>query len=85
LAQDRPVRRRSLGKRRRTPGQHCIDRGSIGETRIGRDAKIDSLVHVGHSCTIGRDTLLRAQVGLAGTTDVGNNVISPEKSASAAP
>src|SRR6267143_4493245 len=53
----------------------CIDRASIGETRIGRGAKIDNLVHVGHSCTIGHDTLLFAQVGLAGTTDVGNNVI----------
>jgi UDP-3-O-[3-hydroxymyristoyl] glucosamine N-acyltransferase len=53
----------------------CIDRASIGETRIGRGSKIDNLVHVGHSCTIGHDTLLCAQVGLAGTTDVGNNVI----------
>ena len=53
----------------------CIDRASIGETRIGRGAKLDNLVHVGHSCTIGDDTLLCAQVGLAGTTDVGNNVI----------
>jgi UDP-3-O-[3-hydroxymyristoyl] glucosamine N-acyltransferase len=53
----------------------CIDRASIGETRIGRGAKIDNLVHVGHSCTIGHDTLVCAQVGLAGTTDVGNNVI----------
>jgi UDP-3-O-[3-hydroxymyristoyl] glucosamine N-acyltransferase len=53
----------------------CIDRASIGETRIGRGAKLDNMVHVGHSCTIGHDTLLCAQVGLAGTTDVGNNVI----------
>ena len=53
----------------------CIDRASIGETRIGRGTKIDNLVHVGHSCTIGHDTLLCAQVGLAGTTEVGNHVI----------
>jgi UDP-3-O-[3-hydroxymyristoyl] glucosamine N-acyltransferase len=53
----------------------CIDRASIGETRIGQGAKIDNLVHVGHSCTIGRDTLLCAQVGLAGTTEIGNNAI----------
>src|ERR1700722_10830919 len=53
----------------------CIDRASIGETRIGRGSKIDNMVHVAHSCTIGHDTLLCAQVGLAGTTDVGNNVI----------
>jgi len=53
----------------------CIDRASIGETRIGRGAKIDNLVQIGHSCTVGRDTLLISQVGLAGTTEVGNNVI----------
>ena len=53
----------------------CIDRASIGESRIGRGTKIDNLVQVGHSCTIGHDTLLCGQVGLAGTTDVGNNVI----------
>jgi UDP-3-O-[3-hydroxymyristoyl] glucosamine N-acyltransferase len=53
----------------------CIDRASIGETRIGRGSKIDNMVHVGHSCIIGNETLLCAQVGLAGTTDVGNNVI----------
>jgi UDP-3-O-[3-hydroxymyristoyl] glucosamine N-acyltransferase len=53
----------------------CIDRASIGETRIGRGSKLDNMVHIGHSCTIGHDSLLCAQVGLAGTTDVGNNVI----------
>jgi UDP-3-O-[3-hydroxymyristoyl] glucosamine N-acyltransferase len=53
----------------------CIDRASIGETRIGQGAKLDNLVHIGHSCTIGHDTLLCAQVGLAGTTDVGNHAI----------
>ena len=53
----------------------CIDRASIGETRIGRGTKIDNLVQVGHSCTIGHDTLLCGQVGLAGTTDVGNHVV----------
>jgi len=53
----------------------CIDRASIGETRIGRGTKIDNLVQVGHSCAVGHDTLLISQVGLAGTTDVGNNVI----------
>jgi UDP-3-O-[3-hydroxymyristoyl] glucosamine N-acyltransferase len=53
----------------------CIDRASIGETRIARGAKLDNMVHVGHSCTVGTDTLLCAQVGLAGSTDVGNNVV----------
>ena len=53
----------------------CIDRANVGQTSIGRGTKIDNLVHIGHACTIGEDTLLCAQVGLAGTTDVGNNVI----------
>ena len=53
----------------------CIDRASVGETRIARGAKIDNLVQVGHGSTVGQDTLLCAQVGLAGSTDVGKNVI----------
>ncbi len=53
----------------------CIDRASIGETRIRRGAKIDNLVQVGHGSTVGEDTLLCAQVGLAGSTEVGKNVI----------
>lgn len=53
----------------------CIDRASIGETRIRRGAKIDNLVQVGHGTTVGEDTLLCAQVGLAGSTNVGRDVI----------
>lgn len=53
----------------------CVDRASIGETRIGRGAKIDNLVQVGHGSTVGENTLLCAQVGLAGSTRIGKNVI----------
>ncbi len=53
----------------------CIDRASVGETYIARGAKIDNLVQVGHGSKVGEDTLLCAQVGLAGSTDVGNKVI----------
>src|SRR5712692_2709562 len=53
----------------------CVDRASIGETRIARGAKIDNLVQVGHGSRVGEDTLLCAQVGLAGSTKVGNKVI----------
>ena len=52
-----------------------IDRASIGETRIGPGTKVDNLVQVGHGSSVGADTLLCAQVGLAGSTHVGNNVI----------
>jgi UDP-3-O-[3-hydroxymyristoyl] glucosamine N-acyltransferase len=53
----------------------CIDRASVGETRIGRGVKIDNLVQVGHGSSVGEGTLLCAQVGLAGSTVVGKNVI----------
>lgn len=53
----------------------CIDRASIGETRIRTGAKIDNLVQVGHGSTVGQDTLLCAQVGLAGSTIIGKGVI----------
>jgi UDP-3-O-[3-hydroxymyristoyl] glucosamine N-acyltransferase len=52
-----------------------IDRASVGESRIGRGTKVDNLVQIGHSCTVGEDTLLCAQVGLAGTSHIGNRVI----------
>jgi UDP-3-O-[3-hydroxymyristoyl] glucosamine N-acyltransferase len=53
----------------------CVDRASIGETRIAAGAKIDNLVQVGHGSSVGENTLLCAQVGLAGSTAVGKNVI----------
>lgn len=53
----------------------CIDRASVGETRISRGTKIDNLTQVGHGSKVGEATLLCAQVGLAGSTEVGNNVI----------
>ena len=53
----------------------CVDRASIGETRVHAGAKIDNLVQVGHGSTVGSNTLLCAQVGLAGSTTVGKNVI----------
>ena len=53
----------------------CVDRASVGETHIARGTKIDNLVQVGHGSRVGENTLLCAQVGLAGSTEVGNNVI----------
>jgi UDP-3-O-[3-hydroxymyristoyl] glucosamine N-acyltransferase len=52
-----------------------IDKASVGETRIGRGTKIDNLVQIGHSCTVGEDSLLCAQVGLAGSSKIGNRVV----------
>lgn len=52
-----------------------IDRASIGETRVKRGAKIDSLVQVGHGCVVGEDNIICAQVGLAGSTILEKNVL----------
>jgi len=60
----------------------CIDRATIGETRIGRGAKLDDLVLVGHASKIGAHTLLCGQVGLAGSTIVGDNCIFAGQAAS---
>lgn len=53
----------------------CIDRASVGETRIRRGVKIDNLVQVGHGSQVGEDALLCSQVGLAGSTEIGKRVI----------
>lgn len=52
-----------------------IDRATVGETRVKRGAKIDSLVQVGHACVVGECAILCAQVGLAGSTVLGRNVV----------
>jgi UDP-3-O-[3-hydroxymyristoyl] glucosamine N-acyltransferase len=52
-----------------------VDRASIGETRIAAGTKIDNLVQIGHSVTIGRRVFLAAQVGLAGSTIVEDGVM----------
>jgi len=52
-----------------------IDRGALGETRIGRGTKIDNQVHIGHNCTIGRDVVIAAQVGISGSCVVGDGVV----------
>ncbi len=52
----------------------AIDRATIGSTIIGRGTKIDNLVQVGHNCVIGENSILCAQVGLAGSTEIGDLV-----------
>lgn len=54
--------------------QAAVDRATVGETRIKNGAKIDNLVQIGHGSTVGPDSILAAQVGLAGSTRVGRNV-----------
>jgi UDP-3-O-[3-hydroxymyristoyl] glucosamine N-acyltransferase len=49
----------------------AIDRAALGETRIARGCKLDNLVQIGHSVTVGEDTVLAGQVGIAGSSRVG--------------
>ena len=51
-----------------------IDRGSLRDTVIGEGTKIDNQVQIGHNVTIGRHSLLAAQIGLAGSLTIGDNV-----------
>ena len=57
-------------------GANCnIDRGTYGSTVIARGVKMDALCHIAHNVMIGEDTLFVAQVGIAGSTKIGNRVI----------
>jgi UDP-3-O-[3-hydroxymyristoyl] glucosamine N-acyltransferase len=53
----------------------CVDRATVGETRIGRGSKLDDLVLVGHASQVGANTMLCGQVGLAGSTKIGDSCI----------
>jgi len=56
-------------------GANCaVDRAAMGKTWIKRGVKTDNLIQIGHNVTIGEDTVIVAQVGIAGSTEVGNRV-----------
>jgi len=56
-------------------GANCaIDRGTIGNTMIGKGTKLDNLVHIAHNVKIGKNCIIMGQVGIAGSVRVGNNV-----------
>jgi UDP-3-O-[3-hydroxymyristoyl] glucosamine N-acyltransferase len=52
-----------------------VDRATVGETRVRRGAKIDSLVQVGHACEVGEDNIICSQTGLAGSSVLKKNVL----------
>ncbi|MGG6268731.1 UDP-3-O-(3-hydroxymyristoyl)glucosamine N-acyltransferase [Leptolyngbya sp. AN03gr2] len=52
-----------------------IDRPAVGETRIGRNTKIDNLVQIGHGVKVGEACAFAAHVGIAGGSTIGNRVI----------
>jgi UDP-3-O-[3-hydroxymyristoyl] glucosamine N-acyltransferase len=53
----------------------CIDRATLGETVIGRGTKIDNLVQIGHNVKVGPLSLIVAQVGISGSTELGMGVV----------
>ncbi|MBF0204454.1 MAG: UDP-3-O-(3-hydroxymyristoyl)glucosamine N-acyltransferase [Desulfamplus sp.] len=54
---------------------NTIDRGTFGQTWIGKGVKTDNLVHIAHNVTIGEHSLIVAQVGIAGSSIIGKRVI----------
>ena len=53
----------------------CVDRATVGETRIERGTKLDDMVLVGHASKVGKNAMLCGQVGLAGSTHIGDGCI----------
>jgi UDP-3-O-[3-hydroxymyristoyl] glucosamine N-acyltransferase len=65
-------------------GANCtVDRAVFGTTYIRKGSKLDNLIQVAHNCDIGEHSLLAAQVGLAGSTTMGRNIVMGGQSASA--
>jgi UDP-3-O-[3-hydroxymyristoyl] glucosamine N-acyltransferase len=53
----------------------CIDRGALGETRIGDGTKIDNLVQIAHNVEIGRNVVIAAQTGISGSTVIEDDCV----------
>ena len=51
----------------------CVDRATLGVTRIRRGAKIDNLVQIAHNVVVGEDCILVSQVGIAGSSELGRH------------
>ena len=63
-----------LAERVRVGSNCCIDRGQLGDTRVGADTKIDNLVQIAHNCVVGEACVLAGCVGLSGSCTVGDRV-----------
>lgn len=53
----------------------CVDRATLGETRVGRGARVDNLVQIAHNVEVGPGSVLVSQVGIAGSTKLGAGVV----------
>jgi UDP-3-O-[3-hydroxymyristoyl] glucosamine N-acyltransferase len=65
----------SIGDDVEVGANSTIDRGTIRDTMVGSGTKLDNLVHLGHNVQVGRDCLLCAQVGVAGSVRIGDRVV----------
>lgn len=72
IPQSGPVR---VGNHVDIQANACIDRATVGATEIADGAKIDNLVQIGHGSKVGKNTLVCAQAGLAGSSVIGANAI----------
>jgi len=61
----------------------CVDRATLGETRIGRGTKVDNLVQIAHNVQVGEGCLLVAQVGISGSTTIGHHTVFAGQSGAA--
>lgn len=52
-----------------------LDRGTLRDTAVGDGTKIDNLVQIGHNVRVGRNCLICAHVGIAGSTEIGDRVV----------
>lgn len=52
-----------------------VDRGALGDTVVKRGTKIDNLVMIAHNVVIGEDSIIVAQVGISGSTELGHHVV----------
>ena len=53
----------------------CVDRATVGATRIRRGTKLDNLIQIAHGVQIGEDTAIAAQTGISGSTRIGSRVL----------
>ncbi|MCA1796891.1 MAG: UDP-3-O-(3-hydroxymyristoyl)glucosamine N-acyltransferase [Geobacteraceae bacterium] len=51
----------------------CVDRGTMGQTVVGHGCKLDNLVQIGHNVTVGANTVMAAQGGIAGSSKIGRH------------
>ncbi|MFI5143321.1 MAG: UDP-3-O-(3-hydroxymyristoyl)glucosamine N-acyltransferase [Thermoanaerobaculales bacterium] len=61
----------------------CVDRATLGETRICRGTKVDNLVQIAHNVKVGEHSLIVAQVGISGSTQLGHHVVMAGQSGAA--